>query len=437
VIDTLRTSHPAYRADGGPTEPTWLGDTRRTALARFEALGLPGSHLEAWRYTSTRVLAEPAYRHARAGSVADVAALVDAHRLPHAAAELVLIDGWLAPELSRLPATAGVEIVGLADALTGADPEGLHQRLGRLAAWQDEAFTALNTAFLQDGLWLRVGRNVDVVGPVHVIVVGSPVDGPVVAHVRHLIEVAAGARVAVVETLVGREGEPVLTNVVTELHVGPNAEARHVVAGLHPETAHAVHTLEARLDRDARLHATLVWLGGAVTRSNVHVVHAAGGSEATLDGLYVLGGRQHVDNHTVVDHAAPACTTRETYKGALGGRSKGIFDGLVVVRQGASKTDSVQSCRNLLLSDEADASAKPTLEIYDEDVKCGHGTTVGQLDAEQLAYLRSRGIPLDEARRMLTGAFVADVVDRIADPAVRERLHGLVDARLARLQEVG
>jgi Fe-S cluster assembly protein SufD len=270
---------------------------------------------------------------------------------------------------------------------------------------------------------------------VHVIAVGTPAGGPTVAHLHHLVEVEDGACATLVETLVGRSGDPVLTNAVVELHVGANAELTHVVTGLHPDTAHLVHTIEARLQRDARLHTHLVWLGGAVTRSNVHAVHAGAGGHVDLLGLYVLDGVQHVDNHTVVDHAAPHTTTRESYKGVLGGHSKGIFDGLVVVRAGAHKTDSVQSCRNLLVSPDADVNAKPTLEIYDDDVKCGHGTTVGQLDTVQLGYLRSRGIPLDEARRMLTAAFVADLVDRIADPVLREHVRGAVDDHLSRVQE--
>jgi Fe-S cluster assembly protein SufD len=196
-----------------------------------------------------------------------------------------------------------------------------------------------------------------------------------------------------------------------------------------------MNTTEARLSRDAYLHDHVSWLRGGWVRHNLEVRLAEAGASCDLDGLYVLGERQHVDNHMVIDHVMPHCVSREFYKGVLGGRAKGIFSGRVIVREHAQKTDSSQNNRNLLLTDTADASAKPQLEIYADDVKCAHGTTVGQLDMQQLWYLKTRGIPDMEARKMLTSAFVQDRVDTLRDEVLRERLGRMVDVRLAEVQE--
>lgn len=429
MLDAWKQSHPAF-ADGA-AEPGWLADRRRAALARFEATGFPSTKLEAWKYTSTRAIQQGAFAHVAAPATDAVSDLVDAHRVAHAAVEVVLVDGVLAPDLGRGDAD-GVTVRPLSVAL-GSD-DALEDDLDALVAWQDEAFSALNTAFLQDGLVIDVSAGADVAGPVHVIAVSTGADAPV-AHIRHLVRVAKGARATVVETHLGTGGGASLTNVVVEDHVADNAELMHLLTGLAPDEAHLIHTLRGRVARDGRLRVHASWLGGAITRSDVVATIAGPGAEVHLDALYVLDGQQHVDNHTVIDHVVPHGLSRQHTKGVVGGKAKGIVDGLVIMRPDAQKSDAVQDLRNLLVSSDADANAKPTLEIYADDVKAAHGATVGQLDQGQLAYLRSRGIPLDEARQILTAAFVADRVDVVKDEALRERLRGYVEAKLEQLQE--
>lgn len=431
MIASWQNSHEAFTGD--VAEASWLHDLRLAALARFGELGFPSTRLESWKYTSTKAMTELPYAHVQGGDLSGIAARVDPVRIEHAAAELVFLDGRFVASLSTLPEVAGLRLRTLAAAL--ADDDGVREHLGGLAAWQDEAFTALNVAFQQDGLVIEGARHADVKAPVHVIVLSSGAEGPTVSHPRHLVVAAPGSRFTLVETLLGPPTGVALTNAVVEVYVGDNADVTHQVVNLAPEEAHLVHTTEARLSRDARYRYHATWLGGALTRSNVRVVHAGTGAQAWLDGIYLLGGRQHCDNHTVIDHAEPHCITREFYKGVLGGRAKGVFDGRIIVRQDAQQTDSTQNNRNLLLTDTADANAKPTLEIYADDVKCAHGTTVGQLDKAQLVYLRSRGIPLDVAKRMLTEAFVADRVQQLHDEQLRDRLQAFVDTKLAAVQE--
>lgn len=425
MFERLRDSHGAFGADAA--QPAWLAERRAHALATAETHGLPNTKLEAWKYTSTRSIAQVDWTHGVGD--AEVSDRVDAARLPHASAELVFVDGVLDADASR-----GLD--GAVSAFSLAY-EGAEALLGAIAGDRapEQAFSALNTAFLQDGLVLRVPKNTAIDGPIHVITVAS--GGETAAHLRHLLVLEPGAAATVVETYIGADDGAGLVNTVVEADVGANAALTHLVVGQFGASGHLVHTLAGRIQRDGRHVGTMAWLGGALTRSTIDLTLAGPGAELDLDGLFVLGERQHVDNHIVVTHQAPRCASRQTYKGALGGRAKGVFDGRVVVAQDAQHTDASQASHNLLLTDTADANAKPALEIYADDVKCAHGTTVGQLDANQLWYLRSRGISEEDARHVLTQAFVSDRVVPVRDEVLRERLQGFVDAKLTSVVEAG
>ncbi|MCB9681803.1 MAG: Fe-S cluster assembly protein SufD [Alphaproteobacteria bacterium] len=432
-VSGWQTGHAGWQPEA--TEASWLATLRRQALAAFDTTGLPTTKVEAWHYTPLRAVRDVAWTHAGGVEVgAGLTAFVDAARLPGASAELVFVDGHHVADLSRTDGLPPGAVVSLSQALA-ADGEAVRARLATLAPWHDAPLNALNTAFVQDGVRVHVPRRVDVPGPVHILVVGWGRDVPTVAHLRNLVVADTGSRVTVVVSFVGRPGHSVLHNVVDEVGVGADAQVTQVVLGDSPDDHLVVHRTDARLDRDARYTHQAFWLGGGLVRGEVHATHAGPGAEATLDGVFVAGSTQHVDCHTVIDHAVPRCTTREVYKGVLGGKARGVFDGTVIVRADAQQTDASQDSRNLLLSDDADANAKPTLEIYADDVKCAHGTTVGRLDPDQLAYLRMRGLPLSLARRVLIGAFVSDRVDRIAHEGLRARVAGRVEAALAALQE--
>lgn len=435
AVAPWKETHAAWM--DGVSEAEALRQRRARSWARFEAAGLPSPKLEAWKYTSVRQMMKTAFVHAGEVQVDTIGDRLDAHRIA-GALELVIVDGHVRPELSRLAGLddlpPGVALRPLAESLATAD-EALLTHLGTVAEEEGRAFAALNGAFLQDGAWLDIGRGADVAPVVHLLVVSTGDGAPTVGHPRHVLVARSGSRATVAQTHVALGAQPSLTNEVVEIVVEANAELDVQILGTGGAQAHVVQAVDARLDRDARLRLHLSWLGGGLVRSEVGVVLAGEGAEVHLDGLYVLGDRDHVDNHTVVDHAVAHCISREFYKGVLGGRSKGVFDGTVIVRQDAQRTDSSQDNRNLLLTDTATANAKPRLEIYADDVKCSHGTTVGQLDRQQLDYLRSRGIPEDQARAILTAAFVADRVDRVRHAGLQQRLRERVDARLQAVED--
>lgn len=428
--DALVGSHPAFAP--GAAEAGWLAALRRDALARFDVVGLPTTRDEAWRYTSLRPLLETVFTHRSPAAAAELAAL-DTHlapyRLPFAVGEIVIVDGRVAHALSRFPQVPELEVTALADSWSGDD---VARRFGRLAPWQDASIVALNTALVQDGLRIRASGAV--ADPLHVIVVGRPGSAAVAANLRTLVDLAAHARLDVVETQVETDA-PSLTTHVVEAQVGPGAALGWGVVGAHGDTAHLVHVLRARVERDATLRTHGAWIGGAITRSELHVVLGAPGAHAQLDGLYVLGGRRHTDVNTSIDHVAPRASSREVYKAVLGGHAKAVFDGTVHVRPGADGTDAAQDCRTMLVSDDAEMNAKPTLVIEADDVKCAHGAAIGQLDRAQLGYLTMRGIPRDQAKALLTRAFVADRVGAIPDERVRAHVEALVEARLSGLVE--
>jgi Fe-S cluster assembly protein SufD len=433
AIDSYRGSHLAWQPEA--REPGWLGGLRARGLARFEALGLPGGKTEAWKYTSVRKLALVPFTHADAlGDAEALEALIAAYRVD-GAVELVFVNGVLNSALGRGGEPGrGVTVCALSQALV------LHERavqslLGSVASVEEESFTALNQAFLQDGVFVHVGRRAEAAAPIHLVFVTLGEGAPVVAHPRNLVVVDTGGRATLVETHLGAGGEATLCNSVTEVLLRAGSTLTHQVVGVGVPGQSLIHTLEVRQEADSTYHSHVSWLGGGLVRHNLRVRLVGQGASTTLDGLYLLDGEQHVDNHTILDHMAPRCTSRETYKGVLGGRSRGVFDGLIVVRPDAQHTDASQSNRNLLLTDTAEADTKPQLEIYADDVKCAHGTTVGQLDAEQLWYLRSRGIPLATARQLLTAAFVHDLVEKLPHEGLRARLDGLVSRRLTELEE--
>lgn len=423
-------------SEGAPAGgPAWLSARRVSALAAFHRAGFPTVRDERWKYTRVRDLARVGWVH-RAGPSPVEAALAGV-RIPAAAAELVLVDGHLDPSASRAPAEAlaalGLHITSLAEVLAGggeAEDRALVEAHAGVVADGADGFRALHAAFVQDGLVVRVDADAAPAGLIHVVSVTTGVERPTVGHTLHVVAVGARARVSWLETHVAL-GADSLADSVTVMQVADGAglawHAVDVGGGARIVRAEAV------VGRDATWAGHAVWTGSGLTRSEVRVRLEAPGARCELSGLYVLDGGAHVDNHTVVDHAAPRCTTRETYRGVLAGESRGVFDGTVVVREGAHGTDAVQSCRNLLMSEDAEASAKPRLEIYADDVKCAHGTTVGRLDPVQLAYLRMRGIGLETARRMLTEAFVEDQVRAVPHEDARDALGARVTAALVGL----
>ncbi|MHC4493105.1 MAG: Fe-S cluster assembly protein SufD [Planctomycetota bacterium] len=387
---------------------------RREARDRFAELGFPTTKLEDWRYTNVAPIARTDWVEAVGGDVtrADIEHL----SFPVFACSLfVFVNGHFAADLSTHGAAAGgVEVRSLADA---PDP-----RLGTLADIKRSAFTAWNTAQFADGAEMRIPSGVDLSQPIHLVFLSEPGAAPSVAHPRVLILAEEGSRASVIEDYVSFGDGTFFTNAVTEIEVGANAELEYVRFQREDPSGYHVSAVYTRQERDSRLAAHSIVFGGALVRNDVSALLVGEGADCTLNGLFLGTDRRHVDNHTLIDHAVPHTTSRELYKGVLAGRSRGIFHGRIVVRPDAQKTDARQASKNLLLSEGAELDTKPQLEIHADDVKCSHGSTIGQLDEGALFYLRSRGIDEANARRLLTRAFASEVTDALRFDPLRERV---------------
>jgi Fe-S cluster assembly protein SufD len=356
--------------------------------------------------------------------------------LPGAAAELVFVNGRYAPALSRVGALpTAVRIDSLASA-RGSDEVLRH--LASVAPFERHAFVALNTAFLDDGAFVSIAPRAVVERPIHILFVATADAGErsTMSHPRVLVIAGANSQASIVETYAGPEGTRYLTNAVAELVLDENATLEHYRLQHEGTGAFHVGATYVRAQRSSTCTSHSVSAGGALVRNDVVAVLNGEGAECTLNGLYIADAQRLVDNHTTIDHARPHCGSREIYKGILADRARGVFNGKIVVRPDAQKTDAKQTNRALLLSEDAQINTKPQLEIFANDVKCTHGAAVGQLDDEALFYLRSRGLSDAAARQMLIHAFAADVLNRMPLEAVRTRVEARLRERLDRVLPV-
>ncbi|OLD73679.1 MAG: Fe-S cluster assembly protein SufD [Chloroflexi bacterium 13_1_20CM_66_33] len=426
----------AFARNGASGAPQWLRELREGAIARFAELGFPTMKQEEWRFTSVAPITDQRFVLAHAPR-SPLPAPSDIERLCLGVGpRVVFVDGRHAPALSTsADVTGGVRAGSLAAAFRDKVGGGLaREHLARHAPWHDSAFAALNTAFLADGAFVHVPAGVTLERPLEVVFLSTGramSNGPIVSHPRSLIVVERGAQASVVETYAGLSDGVYWTNAVTEVVVGDGARAELYRVQREGQHGFQVATTHSRQERDSFLGVHVMTLGAALARHDITTVLAGAGAELILNGLYLLSDGQHADHHTVIDHAQPHCASHEFFNGVLAGRSHGVFNGRIVVRPGAQRTDSKQTNNNLLLSTEARADSQPQLEIYADDVKCTHGSTVGPIDQMQLYYLRSRGLSPAAARSILTYGFGAEILDRMRQPDVRNRLDGLVRERLA------
>jgi Fe-S cluster assembly protein SufD len=405
----------------------WLEGLRESGMRRFAELGFPTTKDEEWRFTNVAAIARTAFEPAGPARVTRTE--IDRLLYPAAGTRLVFVNGRFAKELSSLvPLPAGVKAGSLAAGLA-VDPDAVRAHLGQHADIFDHAFVALNTGFAADGAYVRVPRGAVVEGPVELVFVAAGGAAPAVTNPRNLITVGPNAQVTLVETYLGLDGAPYFTNSVTEIAAGEGAVVDHYKLQLERKDAFHVATLQVAAGRSANFSSHSISLGGALVRNDVNTVLDEG-CECTLNGLYLVNGRQHVDNHTAIDHAKPHSASHELYKGILDGQAAAVFSGKIYVRKDAQKTDAKQTNKNLVLSEDATINTKPELQIWADDVRCTHGATIGQLDAEAIFYLRSRGIGREQARDMLTYAFARDIVERIRVEALRDRLERLLYERL-------
>jgi len=403
----------------------WLARARRAALERFAQSGFPTSRDEEWKYTSVAAIEKRAFTLLPNGAGTEIGSFVFDRFPGHRA---VFVNGRYAPALSSLGRLApGITLESLAATLERA-PDALEPVFGDERG--QTVFGALNTALAADGLYLHLPRGTALEEPIHVFFVATRENAAIFP--RNVIVAEEGARATVVEHYAGTQGVAYFTNAVTQIFAAENAALDHYKLQQEAQPAFHIAGIHAVQGRGSQLRSHSISLGAAIARNDIATSFDAEGCEATLNGLYLAQGRQHVDHHTRIDHAKPGGTSREYYRGLLDGASRGVFNGKVVVHPQASRSDALQLNHNLLLSRDAEVDTKPQLEIYADDVKCTHGATVGQLDDAQLFYLRSRGVDEAVARSLLAYAFARDVIERIRVAPLRKRLE---EALLARLPE--
>jgi Fe-S cluster assembly protein SufD len=429
VTQDFRADYRAFAANGGSAAPVWLRELREAGLARFEARGFPSTREEEWRFTSVAPIAETRFTLRHDAPATDAAAKRLGALTPlHA---LVFVDGFFVPALSAMgPLPAGVRVTNLAAAITAA-PDLVRRDLGRHASVDKNPFTALATAFLRDGAFVHVPARAIVPEPLQLLFVSTGGAEAHVSHPRTLLVLEDGSAATIVETYLSADPGVHLTNAVTEIVLGDGARLSHARVQRESESAFHVATTQSRQGRDSTFASTSVVLGAALARHDITATLAGTGGSLVLNGLSVLETRQHADHHTTIDHAQPHCESHELFNGIFDDQSRGVFNGRIIVRPGAQRTDSKQTNNNVLLSEHARADSQPQLEIYADDVKCTHGSTVGPLDPKAMFYLRSRGLDETEARRLLTYGFAAEILNRMDVAPLRAQLDGIVRARLA------
>lgn len=411
-------------------EPAWLEAARKAALARFAELGVPTRRHEEWKYTSAERIGRVAWRPAPPAALDD-RALEALDLALDGLPRLVLVNGRVASALSRLEGLPAGLVAASARALHAGEGAWLEPRLGLPAALGDRAFAALAAALAPDAAVLRVPGGAAVGAPLAVVFLSAPGEDAATAP-QLVVEAEPGSRLSLLEIHAGPAGaERQLHDALTRIEVGKNAAVDHTRLQLDGAGATHLAHVHARVDRDGRYASRTLALGAAVSRLELVATLDGEGAEATLDGLYVAADGQHCDSRTTVDHVRPHGTSRELYKGVLAGRSRGVFSGKVIVRKEAQKTAAEQKNQNLLLSRDAEVDSKPQLEIEADDVRCAHGSTIGQLEEDALFYLRARGLDAGAARALLVRGFVGEVLEGVPGEALRGRLLARVLAKLA------
>ena len=405
-------------------EPAWLGARRERAAEWFKRHGLPQPKDERWRFTSLRALTRLAFTPAVASEpTPELHAEVDRLVGADSAFRILIVNGR--PFLPDASAPPGLEI-GLSSQLYRTSGDRLERHLARAEALH--GFAALNTALFEDALVVVARRGAQIERPLHVINVALSGERPTLSFPRLLVIAEPASSLALVESQIELGATPHLASAVTEICVEQDAAVEHVLLHYGTPRAHRISALEVEQGADSRYASRVVTFGGALTRLDLHAKLTGRGAECTLDGLYLVDGDEHVDHQTLVEHAAESATSLQKYKGLLAGRGHAVFDGTVIVHKGAQHTNAHQENRNILLSDEAIVNTKPHLEIDADDVRCSHGATIGQLDPSHLFYFRARGIDADSARAILGYAFAREVIERIANPELRERVtHTVLD----------
>jgi Fe-S cluster assembly protein SufD len=430
MVTELVKSENSYQAafrDLRETSPTvaWLEMVRSSAMDRFEQLGFPSVRDEEWKYTNLAALAKESFVPAtRSEDALDVSGFAYPET---ASAHLVVVNGFLREDLSVKTGLERVVATDLFSAAADARYNKLVRKfLARNEGYHNNGLTALNTAFLQSGLFIWIPKNVNLETPLQITFVADADTQNSASFPRLLIVAEENSSATVIENFVSKNGGRYFTNAVAEIVLREGARLDHYRLQRENKQSFHISTTTAELDRASRYDTTSINLGAQLSRHDISVVMDQEGAETSVDGLYMVGSDQHTDTHSVIDHKQPHCTSHQLYKGILDGNGRAVFNGKIFVREGAQKTDAMQTNKNLLLSDRARVDTKPQLEIFADDVKCAHGAAVGQIDPEELFYLETRGIGPELGRNLLTYGFAEEVIGKIKIESIRSELDEVV-----------
>lgn len=431
--------HAAFRASETFEVPTWVAEKRRAGIDSFARLGFPTVKNEEWKYTNVAPIAKQVFTR---GMLDDINVALAAKSIPLYAesvgCRLVFLNGIFLAEASDVSAVpAGIRVGNLASVLTDDAPEAVRSHLARHTNIETNAFSALNTAFFHDGAFIQVAKNTLVEKPIHLFFVSGHHADFRVSHPRVLIVAERGSAATVVENYIelcdehGRfASHPYLTTAVTEIAIEDGANLEHYKVQNEGPNAYHIADTRVELNHGSVFTGHAVAVGAKLSRNQIAAKFNADGGECNLNGLYFLADQQLAESNIRIDHSFPHCVSNVLYKGALDARSRGVFNGQVFVHENAVGTNAVQTNKNLLLSTEARMDTKPQLEIFADDVKCGHGATVGQLDNEEIFYLLSRGLPREEARTILTFGFAEEVLQKIKIDSIKAELEQIVSTRI-------
>jgi len=415
--------------------PAWLRELRQQGFERFAALGFPTPKQEEWRFTDLSKLAGIAFDDGDATSAVTAAELQGCTAGIKTVARLTFVDGHYRPDLSCagcLP--RGLELKSLAAATDKGDVPLRATLCDSAARLGNDPFAALNQALMSDGAVIRCASGTRVELPLHLLFVNTSRNGPHASHLRVLVSAGAGSSLTIFEQHVSLGPAIGFSNCFTEIDAATASEVRHyLLHDLNP-VSFGMQTVAIRQEAASRTESHSLLLGGALVRNNVLITLAGAGGDSMLNGLYLPHGSQHTDFNMRVRHSAPDCNSHQHCKGILSDSGSAVFTGRIVVDPGAQKTSAIQTNRALLLSDEATINSQPQLEIYADDVRCTHGMTAGELDADALFYLRSRGIPSAQARALMIYAFARETVELMSDPALRGMAEKLLTDRLPQWQ---
>ena len=400
--------------------PAWLRERREQASRRFAEVGFPNTRQEDWRFTNVAPIADARFALA-SGTFAQASALIAAVKVP-GALTLAIVNGQFAAGLSDLSAMPkGLRIAGLRDgARDGTD--GLEQHLAKVFSIDTHPFAALNASHLDDGVAIVVASGAAIETPIHIVTVTGGDGKPVTAHPRVLVVAGANSRVRIAQTFIGVADSVYFNNAVVEVVVGERAVVDYYTDQRESLQAFHVANIQAHVGAKGVFASHAFSTGAKIQRHDIGIALKGEGADCTMNGVYLADGERLLDTHTSLDHAMPHCTSHEIYKGILAGKAKAVFNGRIIVRLDAQKTDAKQTNRALLLSDECTINSNPQLEIFADDVKCTHGAAVGQLDEEAMFYLQARGLTRLEARDMLLHAFAGEVLEGLKIPALREQI---------------